>query len=58
MARFLGDDRGLTLVEYVAGGALVALFLFSTLNAIFTQAQASATASNAELKAQIPSAPK
>lgn len=58
MARFLGDDRGLTLVEYVAGGALVALFLFATLNAIFTQAKASATATSTELNTQIPSAPQ
>ncbi len=58
VASFLGDDQGLTLVEYVAGGALVALFLFATLNAIFTEAKASATATSSELKNQIPSTPK
>ncbi|TAK36106.1 MAG: hypothetical protein EPO21_03930 [Chloroflexota bacterium] len=56
--RFFGDDRGLTLVEYVAGGALVALFLFGTLNAIFSQAKASATATNAEMTSKIPTAPQ
>ena len=58
LARFIGDDRGLTLVEYVAGGALVALFLFATLNSIFTQTKSSATATNTELSSKIPTAPK
>lgn len=58
LPRFIGDDRGLTLVEYVAGGALVALFLFATLNSIFTQTKSSAMATNAELSSMIPTAPK
>ncbi|TAK36107.1 MAG: Flp family type IVb pilin [Chloroflexota bacterium] len=36
MLRFWRDTRGLTAIEYVAVGALVALFLFGTLSAIFT----------------------
>ena len=36
MLRFWRDTRGLTAMEYVAVGALVALFLFGTLNGIFT----------------------
>ncbi len=58
LRRFLGDDQGLSLVEYVAGGALVALFLFATLNGIFCQAKTSATATSAELTAQIPATPQ
>ncbi len=58
LKRFFGDDKGLSLVEYVAGGALVALFLFATLNAIFGQAKATATATNAEMNAQIPTSPQ
>lgn len=36
MRQFWRDERGLTAIEYVAVGALVALFLFGTLNSIFT----------------------
>ena len=36
MKHFWQDERGLTAVEYVAVGALVTLFLFGTLNLIFT----------------------
>ncbi len=36
MKQFWQDTRGLTAIEYVAVGALVALFLFGTLNLIFT----------------------
>ncbi len=36
MRHFWRDERGLTAIEYVAVGALVVLFLFGTLNTIFT----------------------
>ena len=53
--KFLNDNDGLSLVEYIVGGALGALLLFTIARTIFDNVKARANGANVSLTSQIPS---
>ncbi|MDO9066003.1 MAG: Flp family type IVb pilin [Chloroflexota bacterium] len=53
--KFLSDNDGLSLVEYIVGGALGALLLFTIARTIFDNVKARAEGANVSLTSHIPS---
>ncbi|MDP3047021.1 MAG: Flp family type IVb pilin [Chloroflexota bacterium] len=53
--KFLNDNDGLSLVEYIVGGALGALLLFTIARTIFDNVKARAEGANVSLTSHIPS---
>jgi Flp pilus assembly pilin Flp len=46
---FVRDDRGLSMVEYIVLGALIAILLFGTLRAIFDNMRSRLQTFNSQL---------